>query len=67
MTAASYSMAVRQIIGYAYNAPERHCGKWEEDQKGNRRQKPQPQKNKPEIRAVALGEEDRYYVFFTIS
>lgn len=66
VTAASYSMAVRQVIGYAYDAPERHCGKWEEGQKGNRRQKPQPQKNEPEIRAVALGEEDGYYVFFTL-
>ena len=26
VTAASYSMAVRQVIGYAYDAPVRHCG-----------------------------------------
>ncbi|MST99526.1 hypothetical protein FYJ85_21085 [Victivallaceae bacterium BBE-744-WT-12] len=66
ITAASCSMAVRQIVGYSYKAPERHCGKWEEGLVGNRRQKPQPQKNEPEIRAVALGEENGYYVFFTL-
>ena len=66
VTAASCSMAVRQIVGYSYKAPERHCGKWEEGLVGNRRQKPQPQKNEPEIRAVALGEENGYYVFFTL-
>lgn len=66
--ASTVSMFTRQIIGYAYDAPVWESGKNEPGKPGQGRQKPSldATRHENDVRAVALGVENGYCVFFTL-